>query len=115
MFKRQMLNTILKRLSEPRLFIQVLAGPRQVGKTTLAQQAISELDMPSHYASADDANIGGVWLEQQWDIGRIRARQDGGALLVLDEIQKVPRWSDIVKRLWEEVSRSSTVLKLLLL
>jgi predicted AAA+ superfamily ATPase len=115
MFKRQMLNTILKRLSESRLFIQVLAGPRQVGKTTLAQQAITELAMPSHYASADDSNIGSVWLEQQWDIGRIRARQDGGALLVLDEIQKVPRWSDIVKRLWEEDSRSGTDLKILLL
>ncbi len=116
MFKRNILNTILKRLSESRLFIQVLAGPRQVGKTTLAQQAINELAMPSHYASADDASIGGtIWLEQQWDIGRIRARQDGGALLVLDEIQKVPRWSEVVKRLWEEDGRIGTDLKILLL
>lgn len=116
MFKRQILTTILKRLREPRNFIQVLAGPRQVGKTTLSQQAIAELAMPSHYASADDTAAGGaIWVEQQWDIGRIRARQDGGALLVLDEIQKVSRWSEVIKRLWEEDSRNGTDLRVLLL
>src|SRR5512133_3953640 len=107
MFKRSLLTTILERLREPRRFIQVLAGPRQVGKTTLAEQAMAELAMPCHYASADDAATGSaIWLEQQWDIGRIRARQDGGALLVLDEIQKVQRWSEVVKRLWEEDGRT---------
>ena len=116
MFKRSILITILKRLREPRRFIQVLAGPRQVGKTTLVQQAMAELTMPCHYASADDAATGSaIWLEQQWDIGRLRARQDGGALLVLDEIQKVPLWSGVVKRLWEEDSRTVTDLKVILL
>lgn len=116
MFKRSILITILKRLREPRRFIQVLAGPRQVGKTTLVQQAMAELTMSCHYASADDAATGSaIWLEQQWDIGRLRARQDGGALLVLDEIQKVPLWSGVVKRLWEEDSRTATDLKVILL
>lgn len=116
MFKRSILIAILKRLREPRRFIQVLAGPRQVGKTTLVQQAMAELTMPCHYASADDAATGSaIWLEQQWDIGRLRARQDGGALLVLDEIQKVPLWSGVVKRLWEEDSRTATDLKVVLL
>ncbi len=116
MFKRSILITLLKRLREPRRFIQVLAGPRQVGKTTLVQQAMAELAMPCHYASADDAATGSaIWLEQQWDLGRLRARQDGGALLVLDEIQKVPLWSGVVKRLWEEDSRTATGLKVILL
>lgn len=116
MFKRPILTIILQRLREPRRFIQVLAGPRQVGKTTLAQQAMTELSLPSHYASADDTSTSSsIWLEQQWDIGRIRARQDGGALLVLDEIQKIPRWSEAVKRLWEEDGRSGVDLKVLLL
>jgi len=116
MFERSLLATILNRLREPRRFIQVLAGPRQVGKTTLAQQAIAKLSTPCHYASADDAATGSVvWLEQQWDIGRIRARQDGAALLVLDEIQKVQRWSVAVKRLWEEDCRTGTGLKVMLL
>ncbi|CAG1014925.1 ATP-binding protein [Geobacter sp.] len=116
MYKRSILNTLLERLREPRRFIQVLIGPRQVGKTTLAQQAMAELKLPCHYASADEAAPGSsVWLEQQWDIGRIRARGDGGALLVLDEIQKVQRWSDVVKRLWEEDGRTGTDLKVVLL
>jgi uncharacterized protein len=116
MFKRSILATILARLREPRRFIQVLAGPRQVGKTTLAQQAMAELTIPCHYASADDAATGSaIWLEQQWDLGRIRARQDGGALLVLDEIQKIPRWSETVKRLWEEDGRAGGGLKVMLL
>lgn len=116
MFKRPILTIILQRLREPRRFIQVLAGPRQVGKTTLAQQAMTELSLPSHYASADDTSTSSsIWLEQQWDIGRIRARQEGGALLVLDEIQKIPRWSEAVKRLWEEDGRSGVDLKVLLL
>lgn len=116
MFRRPLLTTILERLREPRRFIQVLAGPRQVGKTTLAQQAMAELTVPSHYASADDASTGSsVWLEQQWDIGRIRVRQNGSALLVLDEIQKIPRWSEAVKRLWEEDCRTGAELKVILL
>ena len=99
MFKRPLLTTILERLREPRRFIQVLAGPRQVGKTTLAEQAMAELAVPCHYASADDAATGGaIWLEQQWDIGRIRARQTAtlpsestsvGAIQVPDDGQPI--------------------------
>lgn len=103
-------------MREPRRFIQVLAGPRQVGKTTLAQQAMAELTVPCHYASADDAATEtAIWLEQQWDIGRIRARRDGCAVLVLDEIQKITRWSESVKRLWEEDGRACVDLKVMLL
>lgn len=53
MFKRPLFQHLLDRLNEPRRFIQVLAGPRQVGKTTLAQQIVEVLPVPSHYASAD--------------------------------------------------------------
>jgi hypothetical protein len=75
MFKRQQLEVIVKRLREQRRFIQVLAGPCQVGKTTLAQQAIAELEQPSHYSSADDVSVNiSIWIEQQWDVVRIRAR-----------------------------------------
>jgi predicted AAA+ superfamily ATPase len=44
----------LRRASEPRRFIQVLAGPRQVGKTTIARQVMAAIELPTHYASADD-------------------------------------------------------------
>ena len=57
MFKRPMYRVVLDRIAEPRRFIQVMAGPRQTGKTTLAQQVMSDLTIPSHYASADEPTL----------------------------------------------------------
>ena len=57
MQKRPIFNELRKRLLEPRRFIQVLLGPRQVGKTTLAMQAAEEIQRPYHYISADLATL----------------------------------------------------------
>lgn len=73
-------------------FSKCWQGPGQVGKTTLASQVMEEVDLPSHYASSDEPALKGrEWLAQQWEIGRLKARE-GKALLVLDEIQKVYGW-----------------------
>jgi predicted AAA+ superfamily ATPase len=70
---------------------------RQVGKTTLARQVLESYPHPSHYASADDPTIKERdWIFQQWDLVRYKAKT-GPALLVLDEIQKIPGWSEAVK------------------
>ena len=115
MYKRPMFQTLQSRLKEPRRFLQVLAGPRQVGKTTLARQAMEGGRSRSHYASADEPTLQDrAWIEQQWDLGRLKAK-DGGALLVLDEIQKVPGWSEVVKRLWDEDTTKGVSLKCVLL
>jgi hypothetical protein len=117
-FKRPAAALLLARLREKRTFIQVLAGPRQVGKTTLANQVVATLNIPSHYVSADEPSLHGTaWLVQQWEIGRALARnaRSRGALLVLDEIQKIPGWSETVKRLWDEDTRTRVQLKALLL
>ena len=109
---------ILSRLRSPRRFIQVLAGPRQSGKTTLATQALKALEMTSHYASADEPSLkDNAWVEAQWDIARIRssAGRRRSTLLVLDEVQKIPGWSEVVKRLWDEDSRARRPVKVLLL
>src|SRR2546426_2530453 len=97
--------------------MQVLAGPRQVGKTTLARQVIDAIELPSHFASADDPTLRNrAWLEAQWEAGRIRATEASrGALLVVDEIQKVIGWSETVKRLWDEDSAGRRRLRVLLL
>lgn len=117
-FRRPVFDTILKRLLEPRRFIQVLAGPRQAGKTTLALQVVQTAALPAHYASADEPALRDrTWIETQWEIGRARAEAGGrrGALLALDEAQKVSQWSETVKRLWDQDSASGSPLKVVLL
>ncbi|HOA12859.1 MAG TPA: ATP-binding protein [Myxococcota bacterium] len=117
MYERPILKNLLDRLAEPRRFIQVLAGPRQVGKTTLARQAMAAIGDNVIYASADEPILkGATWVEQQWQIARIRAAgAQTGAVLILDEIQKIPDWSAVVKRLWDQDSADKTQIRLVLL
>jgi len=99
--------------------MQILSGPRQTGKTTIAQQLLKMLDWPGHYATADEPALkGAVWIEQQWEIVRTRLKTDQSArkgVLVLDEIQKMPGWSETVKRLWDEDSTNGVPLYVLIL
>ena len=90
-FQRPHFEVLKKRIEEPRRFIQVLVGPRQVGKTTLALQLVESLNLPYHFAAADAVPAGaGPWLEQQWNLARLAQRQQGSDfLLVIDEIQKI--------------------------
>lgn len=102
MFQRPLLAVLTARLQEPCRFLQILAGPRQVGKTTLARQAMAVFPGQAHYATADlPAAPDALWVEQQWRMARMLAARQP-ALLVLDEVQKVPRWSETIKRLWDE-------------
>ena len=120
MFRRSVFFQLRRRVEEPRRFIQVLAGPRQTGKTTVARQVMQVLATPSHYASGDEPALKDtVWLEQQWETARLRTRVSKGktrqTLLVLDEIQKLPRWSESVKRLWDADTASACPLQVILL
>lgn len=119
MYKRPIFQMLLKRLREPGRFIQVLAGPRQAGKTVLARQVMEELAIPGHYASADEPTLRHrIWIEQQWDIARLQINPQRGikeALLVLDEVQKVSDWSAVIKRLWDEDRAAKRSLKVVLL
>ena len=112
--KREILfASLAQRLSEKRRFIQILAGPRQVGKTTLARQVLESYPHPSHYASADDPTIKERdWVYQQWDLARYKAKT-GPALLVFDEIQKIPGWSEAVKSLWDSDTMEGSQLQVL--
>ena len=106
---------LASRLRERRRFIHVVAGARQVGKTTLVQQALASLTAPSRYASADAPSLrGGDWISQQWEAARLEFGERD-AILVLDEIQKIPDWSETVKRLWDEDTRAHRRLKIVVL
>lgn len=118
MYSRSHGEVLARRLGGRRRFIQVVAGPRQVGKTTLVQQIAKVSGLVFRYASADEPTLrGGEWIAQQWDAARLEARDAGrrGALLVLDEIQKISGWSEAVKRLWDADTRHHVPLKVILL
>jgi predicted AAA+ superfamily ATPase len=107
---------LLARLEEPRRFIQVLAGARQTGKTTLVRQLLEAYRGPGHYATADEPALKDRhWIEQQWEIGRSAARRAEGAVLVLDEIQKLPDWSETAKRLWDADTAAGLPLRVVVL
>ncbi|MCL2604649.1 MAG: ATP-binding protein [Defluviitaleaceae bacterium] len=114
MYKRKLVAQLKERLIEPRRFIQIVVGPRQTGKTTAVIQALKDLDVPAHFVSADDPNaVGTEWLINEWEQARALAKNNE-ALLVIDEIQKVSKWSSIVKLLWDEDNRLLSSLKVVL-
>lgn len=115
-FRRKQHKILLDRLRQPRRFIQAVTGPRQVGKSTLVQQAVEAIRAPVRFVSADEPALRGPeWLTQQWDAARLSIEGERGAVLVIDEIQKLPQWSETVKRLWDEDSRNARPLKVVLL
>jgi len=118
MFQRPHLQLVKTRMIEQRRFIQVIFGPRQVGKTTLVGQLVKELNIASHSVSADGVLASNTfWLNQQWENARqsLRAKEATEILLVIDEIQKIDNWSETVKALWDEDTKNNYNLKVLLL
>lgn len=103
---------------ENRKCMQVLLGPRQIGKTTLVKQLMKELPFETVYASADDSFAeGSEWIERNWDLALARMKQTGSsqAVLILDEIQKMDHWSETVKKRWDRDSFEDRALKVILL
>jgi hypothetical protein len=114
-YQRPAAAVLSGRLAEPRRFIQVVAGPRQVGKTTLVQQVTESLEVPVRFASADQPTLRGpAWVAQQWEAARLEAGE-GDGVLVLDEVQKAADWAESVKRLWDEDTRAGRRLRVVLL
>lgn len=118
-FERSHKSLLLSRVtSEKRQFVQVVFGPRQVGKTTMIGQILKDTDLPSHYMSADGVSSDQqIWISQQWEIARLLLKQSGRneGLLVFDEIQKIENWSEAVKREWDLDTLNGTGLKVVLL
>lgn len=117
-YQRAQLKLLQNRISEKRKFIQVLMGPRQVGKTTLVTQLVKSAKIPYHFISADGISYAGLnWIEQQWQTARLKFKQTEAKefLLVIDEIQKINNWSEQIKQLWDEDTRTKQNIKVILL
>lgn len=116
-YKRQVVREIVRSVQRVPPLLQVLVGPRQVGKTTAAEQAERHLGWPSHAASADaPLPHPPEWIESQWQLARtLAASTKRRTLLILDEIQKVRGWSEVVKRLWDQEVKEGGKVRVLLL
>lgn len=118
MFERAYNKVVRARLEEPRKFIQIVTGPRQVGKTTLVKQVLSEVKIQWLMFSADNVPTSQrEWISECWEAARRRLRLENLAeiILVIDEVQKIKGWSEVVKKLWDEDTFNDTPVKVLLL
>ena len=112
LIKRSFIQQLALRFADKSPLIQVILGPRQVGKTTGTLQFLETYEGPSHYCSADATlDNTGLWLEQEWQLALSKG---SNTLLVVDEIQKIANWSETIKKLWDN-SRLKGGMKLLLL
>lgn len=117
MIERAHLQEIINRVNEPRRLIQVITGPRQVGKTTVLTQLTGKLKKGWQFVSADNvAASNSTWLIQQWEAARIKMDQSGASefVLIVDEVQKIRNWSEAVKLCWDTDTRDKRNLKVVL-
>lgn len=106
------INKLTSRLGGNDGLIQVILGPRQVGKTTTILKLIDEQYKDvSRYVSADTVfNPGAAWLRGEWQ-NAIEKNQ----ILFIDEIQKIDNWSEAIKALYDETKRAKKKIKCVLL
>lgn len=115
---RSQYQILLKRINDPRKFIQVLAGPRQVGKSTLVGQVLRNVTLPYTFENADGVTPEDTdWIRRVWESARVsmQLQHEEERLLVIDEIQKIDNWSEAVKLEWDKDSREGRNIKVVLL
>ncbi len=120
-FQRFQVSTLIDRLGEEPHHLIALFGPRQTGKTTIVRQALGRIRLRSRYLAVDEPGPSASrvpletaettfrpphvrdtdWLVRHWEEARLEAEHLGGFVLVFDEIQKIDRWSETVKGLWD--------------
>ncbi|MHC1777492.1 MAG: ATP-binding protein [Lentimicrobium sp.] len=118
MYERVDLQRLKKRIIEPRKFVQVVFGPRQVGKTTMVLQLAKQLTFESFVVNADNVPAADrSWIRNSWNEARRKFTLSGQDefLLIIDEIQKIDNWSEAVKKEWDEDSMAARNLKVIIL
>ena len=118
MYQRRHLNILTSRMAEPRRRMQIVMGPRQVGKSTLVGQFTEGVSVPFDFFAADGVNrFDSSWIPNKWQQVRMRMdiHSEQEHILIIDEVQKIRGWSEQVKKEWDEDSRSHRNLKVILL
>lgn len=118
MFKRVQFKVLKSRLLESRSKIQVISGPRQVGKSTMVKQVLQEIDIPYMLVSADNIDhTNTAWIGEMWATARARMRvtQTNEYLLVIDEVHKIDNWSEAVKKEWDDDTFKDLNMKVVIL
>lgn len=118
MYKRAEYQVIKRRLEEPRKFIQVVMGARQIGKSTVVKQVLSDIDLPYQFFSADNVPASNsAWVSNCWAAVRSLKESNGweSVILVIDEIQKITNWSEAIKKEWDDDTFHDRNIKVLLL
>lgn len=118
MYTRRYLTELTTRIGEPRNKIQVISGPRQVGKSTLVKQALQQCDVPHLFTTADDVDrTDRLWIANSWAAARARMKMAAAKefLLVIDEVHKVDNWSEAVKKEWDMDTFNDVGIKVVLL
>lgn len=104
---RSCLQRLRRRLAEPApARIQLLTGPRQVGKTTLLLELVERFGKRALYAAGDapEMAVPGAW-ERLWTRAEEIASERGVAILLLDEVQHFAEWSGRLKGEWDLLRR----------
>lgn len=115
-FQRAYLEALTKHFDMSRPPIQVILGPRQVGKTTAILEYLKKWNGPTSYHTADQVSPpDALWLEERWQEARSQLSGQARGLLVFDEVQKIPRWSEVVKKCFDEDQRKNLSLCIVLL
>ena len=118
MYQRRHLNILKSRMAEQRCRMQIVMGPRQVGKSTLVGQFTEGTSIPFDFFAADSVNrFDTSWIPNKWQQARMRMdiHSEQEHILIIDEVQKIKGWSEQVKKEWDEDSRSHRNLKVILL
>jgi len=86
--------------------IQLLAGPRQVGKTTLLLELAERHGDAAIYAAADgpEATLPGFW-ERLWARAADTASTQGHAVVLVDEAHLLHDWASHLKGEWDRLRR----------
>ncbi len=113
-YELHIVKMILHSLEREKNLIQILTGPRQVGKSTAASQIGAKWKGEVRYASADNPlPPGAEWIRHQWQLARLASEEN--PLLIIDEVQKVRGWSEEIKAQWDEDRRIGRDIRVLLL